>query len=115
MTKVSELMTIERLLLEIENRFKFLLSFENVRLLYDYLKTVGKVTNLFFMLQEDYYNRFKDKEKLKEYHEKLLNDKVNLNVSKMIRFIDWMNETTDDEEFKNLVVKNKFWGINETH
>ena len=115
MTKVSELMTIERLLLEIENRFKFSLSFENVRLLYDYLKTVGKVTNLFFMLQEDYYNRFKDKEKLKEYHEKLLSDKVNLNVSKMIRFIDWMDETTDDEEFKNLVVKNKFWGINETH
>ena len=114
MTTVSELMIIERLLLEIENRFKFSLSFENVRLLYDYLKTVGKVTNLFFMLQEDYYNKFNDEEKLKEYHNKLLNDKVSLNTYKIVRFIDWVNDTTDDEEFKNLVTKNKFWGINET-
>ena len=110
MITVEKLMVVERFLLEIENRFKFDLSFENVRVLYDYLKTVGRVTNLFFKLQEEHYNKFKDKDKLKAYHDKLMKEETCLDVSKMLRFIDWMSDTVDDEEFKNIVAKNKFWG-----
>ena len=110
MITVEKLMVVERFLLEIENRFKFDLSFENVRVLYDYLKTVGRVTNLFFQLQEQHYNKFKDKDKLKAYHDKLMKEETYLDVSKMLRFIDWMTDTVDDEEFKNIVAKNKFWG-----
>ena len=110
MITVEKLMIVERFLLEIENRFKFDLSFENVRVLYDYLKTVGRVTNLFFQLQEQHYNKFKDKDKLKEYHDKLMNEEVHLDVSKMLRFIDLIVDAVEDEEFKNIVAKNKFWG-----
>jgi len=110
MITVEKLMVVERFLLEIENRFKFDLSFENVRVLYDYLKAVGRVTNLFFKLQEEHYNKFKDKDKLKEYHNKLMQEEVHLDVSKMLRFIDFMTDTVEDEGFKNIVAKNKFWG-----
>ena len=110
MITVEKLMIVERFLLEIENRFKFELSFENVRVLYEYLKTVGRVTNLFFQLQEQYYNKFKDKDRLKEYHDKLMKEEAHLDVSKMLRFIDDIVGTTDDDDFKNIVAKNKFWG-----
>lgn len=110
MATVKEIMVIERLLLEIENRFKFDLSIENVLTLYDYLKTVGKITNTFFMLQENYFKKFGDKEKLKEYHDRLINGKVKIGALSMINFIDWVCETFEDEEFKNIVAKNKFWG-----
>jgi hypothetical protein len=109
MITVEKLMIVERFLLEIENRFKFDLSFENVRVLYDYLKDVGRVTNLFFKLQEEYYNKFKDKDKLKEYHNKLMKEETHLDVSKIVRYIDWITDTVEDEEFKNIVAKNKFW------
>lgn len=112
MTTVKELMVIERLLLEIENRFKFDLSLEKVSMLYDFLKTVGKVTNLFFLLQEDYYKKYGDKEKLKEYHDRLSNDKIEIGALGMINFIDWAFETFEDEEFKDIVTKNKFWESN---
>ena len=39
-----------------------------------------------------------------------MKEETYLDVSKMLRFIDWMTDTVDDEEFKNIVAKNKFWG-----
>ena len=109
MITVSQLMIIERLLLEIETRFRFNLSFGMVSILYGFLREIGRITNLFFMLQEEYYNQYKDKDKLKEYHDKMLNDKVNINTSKMIGLIEDMYKENDDEEFKKLVDDNKFW------
>lgn len=112
MTTVKELIVIERLLLEIENRFKFDLSLEKATMLYDFLKTVGKVTNLFFLLQENHYKKYGDKEKLKEYHDRLANGKIEIGALSMMNFIDWAFETFEDEEFKDIVAKNKFWESN---
>ena len=112
MIKLKELMILERLLLEIETRFKFDLRFEEVAELYAFLKEVGRITNLFFMLQEQHYNVFKDKEKLKEYHDRLLNENVNINTVKMIGLVKDVCERFDDKEFKEIVAKNNFWGGN---
>lgn len=112
MIKLKELMILERLLLEIESRFKFELKFEEIVELYAFLKEIGRVTNLFFMLQEQHYEKFKDKDKLKGYHDTLLEGNVKMNTVKMIGFVKDVYNRFNDEEFKDIVVKNKFWGSN---
>ena len=109
MITVKNLMTLERFLLEIENRFKFQLRFAEVIELYGFLKEVGKITNLFFMLQEQHAEKYKDKEALKEYHDKLINDSVNLNVTKMVEFVKDVSNRFYDEEFADIITKNQFW------
>lgn len=109
MITVKNLMVLERFLLEIENRFKFQLRFAEVIELYGFLKEVGKITNLFFMLQEQYAEKYNDKEALKEYHEKLINDSVNLNVTKMVEFVKDVSNRFYDDEFADIITKNQFW------
>lgn len=112
MIKLKELMILERFLLEIETRFKFELKFEEIVELYAFLKEVGRITNLFFMLQEQHYNAFKDKDKLKEYHDRLLDENVNVNTVKMIGLVKDVCKRFNDDEFKEIVTKNKFWESN---
>lgn len=102
-------MVVERLLLEIENRFKFDMGFDDVRILYQHLKDIGRITNLFFALQEEYYDKFKDKDKLKEYHDKLLNEDINIDITDVAKFIEWIANTNLDNDFRDMVEKNKFW------
>ena len=109
MIKLEKLMAIECILLEMEYRLKFNMSLNDVNLLYTYLNDVGKVTNLFFTLQEEYYDKFKDEKKLEEYHNKLLNEDIDMDVHKIIKFIDWIGNTSEDSDFRDVIVKNKFW------
>ena len=109
MITVGNLMILERFLLEIENRFKFDLKLGEAVELYQYLKEIGKITNLFFLLQQEYFRKYGDKEKLEEYHNRLMNDNVKINTHKMIELVKEMSERCDDDEFKEIVAKNKFW------
>lgn len=109
MIKISELMVIERFLLEIDVRFKFMLDFGKALKLHDYLKDVGRITSYYFLIQEEFQKKYNDIEKLKEYHEKIANSEIEYNVSEIIRFIESINEEYKDDEFKNIIIKNKFW------
>ena len=109
MITVRNLMTLERFLLEIENRFKFQLRFAEVIELYGFLKEVGKITNLFFLIQQQFQEKYADNEALKEYHDKLIDDEVNLNASKMIAFVKDVSNRFYDEEFADIITKNQFW------
>ena len=46
--KLNDLMGLERLLLEIDIKYKFGLSFNDVYMLHIYLSNVGKITSYFF-------------------------------------------------------------------
>ena len=109
MITINELMTIERFLLEIEARFKFDLSFDKALKLYKYLKEIGSITNFFFLLQEEHYKKFNNTEELKVYRNKLSGDRFEFDTDDAIKFIDEIYDTTNDEEFKNIVLKNRFW------
>ena len=109
MITVKNLMTLERFLLEIENRFKFQLRFAEIIELYGFLKEVGKITNLFFMLQEKYHEKYGDKDALIKYRERIIDENINLNTSKMIAFVKDICERFDDEDFRGIVTKNNFW------
>lgn len=109
MITVKNLMILERLLLEIESRFKFQLRFAEVIELNGFIEEIGKVTDLFFTLQEEHYRKFSDNDALSEYHEKLMNDKVKMDTSKIIAFVKDISNRFYDEEFADIITKNQFW------
>ena len=106
---VNELMTIERFLLEIDARLKFTLSFSDACKLYNYLKDVGRITNIYFELLEEFYRKYPDKDKISEYKNKISGDKLEFNIEEIQKFIDNVFNTAEDDEFKNIVLKNRYW------
>lgn len=108
-TYVTELMTVERLLLEIDSRFKFELTLNDSLRLYNYLKKVGNVTNFFFYIQDEFSRKYPDKEKVKDYNRKLMSEKIEFDLFEIEGFIDYVYETFDDDDFRDIVSKNRFW------
>lgn len=109
-------MRIEKILLEINTKYKFNLKLGEAVQLQDMLREVGRITNFYFLLQEEYYRKYGDKNKLKEYHERLKNDDIYLKVTNVMNLIDGIYERLNDEEDKELkevIEKTKFWGNGE--
>lgn len=107
--KLKDLMSLERLLLEIDVKYKFELPFKDALKLYDYLKEVGKITNYFFFIQDEFHKKYNDIDKLKEYHDKLMKDDIEFGYEHITKFIENILNTYGDEEFQNLVNTVKFW------
>jgi hypothetical protein len=95
--------------LEIDSRLKFKLSLIDALKLYNYLKEIGGITNFFFYIQEEFSWKCQDKDEVKAYNSKLMSEKIDFDLSGAERFIDHVFEITDNEEFKDLVLKNRFW------
>lgn len=110
---LSQLMILERLLLEMEVRVKFDLPFGDAFKLYDYLLEVGRITNYAFKIQDDFNTKFNDKEKLKEYHEKVMDSEVEYDYWKVIDFIDKVVESNVSEDYNKVVNTFMFWGKTE--
>ena len=106
---ITEVMTVEKLLLEIDSRLKFKLSLNDALKLYNYLKKIGGITNFFFYTQDEFSRKYPDKEKVKAYNRKLMSEKIEFDLSGAEDFIDRIFEETDDKEFKDVVLKNRFW------
>lgn len=109
MIKVKELMVLERLLLEIDVRFKFKMNFGDAFKLYELLKSIGRITNYAFYIQDEYAKKFDDSEKLKEYHNMVMDSEVPYDQKETIEFIEYVSFKFKDEEFENIILKNKFW------
>lgn len=108
-TKVKDLMVIERLLLEIEVRFKFDLQFNDAYKLYELLKSVGKITSYAFLIQDEYGEKFSDNEGLKQYHDMVMNSDIEFNSKEAMDFINKVNDEMKDDDFKNILKQIKFW------
>lgn len=109
MTNINELMKVERILIEISLKEKFNLSFGEVIELENLLKDIGRMTNMFFLLQEEFYKKEGDKDKLKEYHEKLQNDTVPYNLTDAKRLIEGVIPKIQNEEVKTIIKPLMFW------
>lgn len=109
MITVKNLMSIERILLEIYTKHKFELDFNSVYKLYNYLRVIGRITNYSFQIQDEYYQTTKDEEKLKSFHEKVLNGEIDYDWSNTALFIDKLMEELNNEEVNEMVNKLKFW------
>ena len=107
--KLSNLMILERLLLEIDVRFKFDLEFGEAYRLHEFLRSVGKITSYAFLIQDEYHQKYQDTEKLKEYHKMVMDSFVEFNYEEVIDFIVDVNEKFKNEEFENIISEIKFW------
>ena len=109
MIEIKNLMTLERILLEIDKN-KFSLGFGEAYKLHQYLINVGKITSYAFFIQDEYAQTYSDKDKLKEYHNKVMGGSVELKEEKeIIDFIEKLQEIINNEELNNLILNIKYW------
>lgn len=110
MIKLKDLMKIERILLEIDTFFKFELAFNDAWELHNYLVKVGKITSYAFLIQDEFNQKFNDTEKLKAYHDKLMENSVQLKCLKeLIKFIEKLQKEINNEKLNKLISDIKWW------
>ena len=108
MITIKNLMTLERILLEINIKYKFELSFNSAYKLHNYLTEIGRITNYSFQIQDEYYQTTKDEEKMKAFHEKVLNGEVDYDWVDVASFIGELMEELKNDEVNEMVNKLKF-------
>ena len=110
---VSNLMILERLLLEIDARLKYEMNFGDAYTLYKLLKEVGRITSYAFLIQDEYHKKFNDVEKLKEYHKMIMESEITTDTDyrDIIEFIEYVSFKFKDEEFDKILNNIKFWNV----
>jgi len=108
---VSNLMILERLLLEIDARLKFEMNFGDAYTLHKLLNEVGRITSYAFLIQDEYHKEFNDIEKLKEYHKMVMDSEITTDTDyrDIIEFIEYISFKFKDGEFDEILNKIKFW------
>ena len=108
---VSNLMILERLLLEIDARLKFEMNFGDAYTLHKLLNEVGRITSNAFLIQDDYHKKLNKKKKLKEYHKMVMDSEITTDTDyrDIIEFIEYISFKFKDGEFDKILNKIKFW------
>jgi len=100
---IEKLIHIERALLEIESRYKFVLPFNDVIRLKTLLDEIDVITDTFISLQDEYALKYDDVDKLREYHDRLINENIDYDRFNAVLFISNVYATIADDDFKQLV------------
>ncbi len=89
MVTIKTLMDIEEILLKADSDLRFSYSMDELIKSERYLKELGEMTNVFLAVQIEYgkINETNYKQKLVDYHNKLISDEINVDISKYIDFI----------------------------
>ena len=102
MIKVNYLMDIERILLEINDKYKFDLPFNEQYQVHYFLKIIGDITDYFFEIQNTFYGEIKNQDELQNYHDKMMNEEIEFDTTNVLKLIDKLLEEINDEELKKL-------------
>ena len=106
---VKNLMVIERILLEINSKYRFELSFNTAYKLAVFLRVIGRITNYSFLLQDEFSRKTINNDERVEYHVKILNSEVDYDWTKAASFIGEIMEELKNEDVNKLVNELKFW------
>lgn len=109
MITVKNLMVIERILLEINSKHRFELSFNTAYKLAEFLRVIGRITNYSFLLQDEFSRKTINNDERVEYHVKILNSEVDYEWTKAASFIGEIMEELKNEDVNKLVNELKFW------
>ena len=104
---ITDIMNVERVLLEIQSRHIFDLEMSEVLTLFSYLRRIGDMTNLFFYVQEMYTDRHGGTDGLEEYRERLMSD-GNIGVDGIDDVLSFISNTCTrlgDDELTELAAK----------
>ena len=105
----ENLMVLERILLEFDAKHKFELDFDDAYILHSYLIKIGKITSYAFLIQDEFNNTYKDADKLKEYHEKIMKSEISFDYDEIVKFIEKLNDKINDKEINSFILNNMFW------
>jgi len=97
----------ERILLEIEDKHKFKLSFNEMLKLRDYLKVIGDITNFYFNIQSDFFKKTQDVKELEKFNERISKEEIDVDFDfdKLVSFINEVVMKINDEELNHLLDK----------
>lgn len=95
--RIIDLMDAEEILLTIKKKCIVDLSLSDIIDLYNELDRIGKITNIFFKVQYDVKDNI-SQEELKIFHQKLLNDEFDFDLSMTVFFIKKINVKIKDKE-----------------
>ena len=109
MITVKNLMVIERILLEINSKYRFELSFNTAYKLAEFLRVIGRITNYSFLIQDEFSRKTINNDERVEYHVKILNSEVDYDWTKAASFIGEIMEELKNEDLNKLVNELKFW------
>ena len=109
MITVKNLMVIERILLEINSKYRFELSFNTAYKLAEFLRVIGRITNYSFLIQDEFSRKTINNDERVEYHVKILNSEVDYEWTKAASFIGEIMEELKNEDVNKLVNELKFW------
>lgn len=90
-------MDAEEILFLIKKKCIVDLSLIDIIDLYNELDRIGKITNIFFKVQYDIKDNI-SQEELKIFHQKLLNDEIDFDLSTTIAFMKKIITKVNDEE-----------------
>lgn len=95
--RIIDLMDAEEILFLIKKKCIVDLSLIDIIDLYNELDRIGKITNIFFKVQYDIKDNI-SQEELKIFHQKLLNDEIDFDLSTTIAFMKKIITKVNDEE-----------------
>lgn len=105
---IKEIIEIECLLLMIEDKYKFKITFSNALKLDEMLEEIGKYSNKYFMLMNEYpkelANTIPNMEQatinlyVKLYNDKILAEELDINVNDSLLFINEIAHLFEDVE-----------------
>lgn len=105
---IKEIIEIECLLLMIEDKYKFKITFSNALKLDEMLEEIGKYSNKYFMLMNEYpkelANTIPNMEQatinlyVKLYNDKILAEELDINVNDSLLFINEIAHLFEDAE-----------------
>lgn len=104
MTTIKEIMDIEEVLLKADNDLRYTYSLDELIKSEKYLKELGAITNLFFAVQIEYgkmndSNDEQYKQKLVDYHNKLISDEIDIDLEKYVVFIKKILNRLSDKDY----------------
>jgi hypothetical protein len=111
MTTIKKLMYIEEILLKADNDYRYSYTLDELIKSEKYIKEIGEITNLFFAIQIEYSKvcNAKDKEykqKLVDYHNKLIYSQIDIDTKKYIDFLKSMkNKYPQDKDYIEKIEK----------
>ena len=95
--RIIDLMDAEEILLTIKKKCIVDLSLSDIIDLYNELDRIGKITNIFFKVQYDVKDNISQDE-LKIFHQKLLNDEFDFDLSTTVAFMKKIITKVKDKE-----------------
>lgn len=102
---IQVLIDIEEILLKADNDIKFTYSLDELIKSEKYLKEIGFITDLYFKAQLDFSKINTNEQALKEYHDKLISDEIDVDVSNYITFIMSIGSRLRDKDYFDKVKK----------